>query len=491
SIQYEKENREYKRLLKDETKKKIDFFVNLAHEIKTPLTLIQNNFDEYLKSLKNKVTPDLKGIKFYISKLCKDITNLLDAVNIERSKILYSHNSVIHLSMIVYRCINFFKAVARKKNITLTFTSADSLFCKIDPTALERIVNNLLDNAIKHIGKGDRISVTLTSDETNIYLKIKDNGLGIPVELQKNIFLPYYQISNEKSNTQGLGLGLSIVKHIIDSLSGKIEIESEINKGTKITVILPKYTIKENDVISEYIPEDQMIIQENITPEKETYDKTKYTLFFIEDKIELITTMQKSMKEFFNFYYALDGQEALEKIERIPLPDIIISDIMMDRMDGHAFHTELKYNEKYKNIPFLFLTARTVQQEKEESLEKGILDYIYKPFKMNELIKKVLALLKYRESLITMERSAIEEKITSLLWSNKDFKFLKFESKCNEFKVSAREKEVIQLLMSGMSYKEIAANLYIETTTVSKHIRHIYKKCKVHSNIELLKLFLE
>ena len=107
-----------------------------------------------------------------------------------------------------------------------------------------------MDNAIKYIGKGTTIHVTLTSNETNIFLNVQDNGSGIPTEQQKNIFLPYYQISKEKRNIQGLGLGLSIVKHIVNSVSGDIKIESEINNGTKITIILPKHNSTEKDVIT-------------------------------------------------------------------------------------------------------------------------------------------------------------------------------------------------------------------------------------------------
>ncbi|MBN2532370.1 MAG: response regulator [Spirochaetales bacterium] len=472
--------------IEQKSEQKTMFFINFAHEIKTPLTIIQNSLNEYIK--KTKLTDELKIIKVHINKLRSDIVNLLDLRKIEENILFYNTDTIIDASQTLVCILNQFKALARSNRIQLTFSGEDALFLKIDPYAFERIINNIIDNAIKYTEENGHIDVHLTSDRENIIVTVKDDGIGISREQQKNIFLPYYQVSKEKQNIQGMGLGLYIVKNVLDSFNGKIRIESELHKGTTVTIVLPRHITPGSASVTDFIPRQPALDGIDKRPLEYTYDKDKPTVFIVEDNINLISFIQKSMSVYFNVLYATDGKKGLKKLNMIPKPDIIISDIMMDTMDGHEFYNKLMTIERLRDIPFIFLTAKIGREEKIQSLKKGVIDYIYKPFDKEELIEKVKSILKNRRAHTESEIRKMEKRLSSLLRTNDDDEFLSFEKKCRMYSISPREKEVLRELLVGMQIKEIAGKLFLSVHTVRNHIRHIYDKCKVQNRVELINL---
>ena len=284
-------------------------------------------------------------------------------------------------------------------------------------------------------------------------------------------------------------MGLYIIKNVLSSFNGKIQIESEVNRGTIIKINFPKHILPNSMVVENFIPHEHVNgITTNTLPE-EPYDHNKPTVFILEDNIELISFMQKSMCNDFNVLYATNGKEGFEKLGKVPKPDIIISDIMMDTMDGHEFYNKLVTIERLKDIPFIFLTARTSREEKLDSLKKGVIDYIYKPFDKDELIEKVKSLLKNRQAHTESEIKKMEKRLSTLLRMNGDDEFLSFEKKCKIYKLSPREKEVLRGLLEGLQIKEIAGKLYVSVHTIRNHIRHIYNKCNVQNRVELVNLF--
>ncbi|MBN2444180.1 MAG: response regulator transcription factor, partial [Spirochaetales bacterium] len=225
-----------------------------------------------------------------------------------------------------------------------------------------------------------------------------------------------------------------------------------------------------------------------ITFAKETYDADKYTILIVEDNIKLLIFLQQNLLEKYNVYHATDGQKALDRLSDIPKPDIIISDIMMGTMDGHKFFNNLSNKKGYEDIPFIFLTSKTDRTEKIESLKQGAIDYFFKPFHIEEVKAKIETILKQRDKAKEREIEKIEEQIYSVIRKKGDKRFLDFEMKCKEYKLSPREKEIVQYLTKGLEIKEIAGKLFLSAHTVRNHVRHIYTKCKVQNRVELLNL---
>lgn len=473
--------------IEQQSEQKTVFFINFAHEIKTPLAIIQNTLNEYLKKI--KLTDELKIIKANINKLYRDIVNLLDTRKIEQCTFSYNNDTIIDASQTLVRILDQFKVFARSSRIQLTFSGEDSLFIKIDPYAFERIINNIIDNAIKYTKENGHVDVRIASEPENIIITVQDDGIGISEEQQKNIFLPYYQVSREKQNIQGLGLGLYIVKNVLDSFKGRIRIKSKLNKGTVVTIRFPRHVSAETVCIKDFVPQQQVYEEFENKPPEDRYDKNKPTVFIVEDNIKLISFMQKSMSENFNVMYATDGKEGLERLNVIPKPDIIISDIMMKTMDGHEFYNKLTTIERLMDVPFIFLTAKTGREEKIKSLKKGVIDYIYKPFDKEELIEKVKSILKNRQAHTESEIRKMEKRLSTFLRTTDDDEFLSFEKKCSMYSISPREKEVLRELLEGMQIKEIAGKLFLSVHTIRNHIRHIYNKCKVQNRVELVNLF--
>ena len=477
--------------IEKQAKEKNLFYTSLFHDIKIPLSIIHNSLIAYCTSPKKKDDENLISLKTNVEILNRDIVNILDTEKIDSTQQLYNHKTILNISKAVKKTVDVFKCNTNNKKIALTLTSEGALYIKINPCAFERVVNNLLDNAVKYTPIGGEINVSLHSDSLWIYLKIKDNGKGIAENELSKIFKIYYQGKKEEMSKQGsLGIGLFLVKNIIDSVNGKIKVESEINKGTTFTIIFPKYTLTVDDVIAIYSPE-KPVTQGKVVFAPETYDKNKFTIMIVDDNQKLLMFLQKNLLCEYNVYYATNGKEALDKLMHIPKPELIISDVMMGEMDGHEFYSRISKDDRYNEIPFIFLTSRTGKDEKLESLKKGAIDYICKPFLIEELKAKIGAILTKLNEIKELEIKKIEKRISTIIRTNGDDKFLYLEKKTKKYKLSPREKEVLQELIYGLQIKEIASKLFLSTHTIRNHIRRIYEKCKVQNRVELTNLFRE
>ena len=205
----------------------------------------------------------------------------------------------------------------------------------------------------------------------------------------------------------------------------------------------------------------------------------------------MLVYLKDTLNESYNVYCAQNGKKALQKRASMKNIHLVVSDIMMDTMDGYEFYEEFKKDEKYKAVPVIFLTAKNTQIEKVKALKRGAVDFINKPFDIEELKAKINSIIKITES--QLERSKqklIKQVILSLdsSISEDDFSLL-FEKKCKQYAISAREMDIILLLFKGKQYKDIADQLYVSTNTVRTHVRKIYEKCKVNNKLELMNLF--
>lgn len=468
--------------------KRTNSFVNLAHETKTPLTLINNYLDEYID--KHGQTRELEVIKNSLGKLTKDIVNFFDLERINKGFNIYDHNQFSDFSKILKESILLFRQYAIKKNIEIADSIEDKLFTKADPESLYRIINNLIENAIKYTKEKGEIEVILKSINGKIIFSVMDNGIGISPNLQSNVFDPYYQVNSQKANFQGMGLGLSIVKKIVDSLGGTIILNSNPEKaaGTELIVHFPQNFISDNEIVAQLENTKTYLEIEHVSIAEKVYDAYKPTIMIVEDNITLLNFLAEKLQENYNVHYALNGWEALEKLKTIKQLDLLVSDVMMDNGNGFELYKDVSSQEKFKHIPVIFLTAKTTIETKIHGLALGAIDYIYKPFYINELTFKIDSVI---NNLSQQRRAIINQAYNSLINDRYEPREIstglnKLEENCNRFHITTREKEIIKLIKVGQTYKEIADNLCISDKTVAKHLQNVFEKVNVTNKLELL-----
>lgn len=465
---------------------RMNTFIKLVHETKTPLTLINNYLEEYITKKGN--FEELSMVKRSISKISTDILNLFDLERFNKGIIIYNHEQVSDFSEIIRDMLLLFRKYADKRKIEIKENIESDIFIKADPLAINRIVNNLIENAIKFSSNESVIEILLQSAGAEINFSIKDSGIGIPPEMHQKVFQPYYQVDNKKGNSKGMGLGLSLVKRIVQDLNGTVTIESNPSKmpGTKIMVTLDKHTLLEKESAMGYsIKNTDKPYLEVVEIKDMVYDESKATILLVEDNVSMVNYLIKKLGQNYNIYSACNGNEALTKMRNLPvLPDLIISDVMMDKMDGFTFAKIISNDVLCNHIPFIFLSAKSTKQDKLLGLKLGAIDFIQKPFSIQELIQKMESVLRNVEMQKKLLRNTALKLMNqpALVENNIDI----FEMNCNVYNLTSRERDIAKLICQGYKYKNIGETLFIAERTVTKHAQNIFEKTEVKNKIELI-----
>jgi len=252
-------------------------------------------------------------------------------------------------------------------------------------------------------------------------------------------------------------------------------------------VTLNKYALAEKDVIVP-IPTNNNIIEiaENVRYKETLFDERKETILVVEDNIIMINYLQRKLKCRYNVYAALNGNEALKKIKNAKArPDLIISDIMMDKLDGYAFAKIISKSPAYNDIPIVFLSAKSSQIDRLCGLKAGAIDFIPKPFSIQELTLKIESILSYKHNQnkaffnVALHQAGIPESFDCTATN-------RFEQNCQLYNLTQREKEIAKLLREGCRYKEIGEKLFIAEKTVTKHVQNIFEKLDVSNRMGLV-----
>jgi len=482
------------KVLEKINEQKTNNFINLVHETKTPLTLVNNYLEEYIN--KYGSAKELDIIKGGVDKLTKDVTSLFDIERFTKGIDVYNHNQISNFSAIIKSSLVLFEYYCQKQIISCHKSIQENVCIKADPNAIDRIVNNLIENAIKFSSNEGEIEITLKTFGDKIHFSIKDTGIGILPDLQKKIFEPYYQINHEKTGLQGMGLGLPIVKKVVDSLNGKIEVESNPikTKGTKINIILTQYNLEENDTPVDKLLKSQSSSYniENFNIVDTPYLPNRHSILLVEDNKAMLKFLFKKLNEKYNIFSSINGIEALKKIYDLPVkPDLILSDVMMDKMDGFAFAKALSEQSSYNHIPIIFLSAKSTPTDKLKGLRLGAIDFISKPFSFEELSQKIETVLgnidKQKKAIINASIANLKN-ISNIDTSPSDDVNLssKFEQNCKMYNLTSREIEIFKLMIKGMTYKTISKTLFISDRTVTKHIQNIFEKIGVSNKVEMI-----
>ena len=398
--------------LKALDKAKTLFFSNITHEFRTPLTLIKGPLEQVIEN--PPPTPILKkriqGVLKNTNHILELINQLLDLSKLESNgmKVEAVYNDiVVHTSELVNR----FQELAKKKEQKLSFISSEKNWkTYFDQEKWDKLVYNLLSNAIKFTPNQGIIQVSLEAvlveNEKTIFLMVKDSGIGIEKAQQPFIFNRFYQADNSLTRTyEGSGIGLALVKELVTLQGGTITLESEVNKGTTFKVYLP---VLKSVVVASKLPESKSnesfstvnnLLEEKAQNLKNTSKIEKLDLLLVEDNEDMREYIKQCLDtSLYTIHEASNGEEGLQKANEL-IPDLIISDVMMPKMNGFELTKHIRNALITSHIPLILLTAKATLENKLEGLNRGADAYLTKPFSPRELELRVQKLIEIRKTI--------------------------------------------------------------------------------------------
>jgi len=385
----EKEALQLKKL--DEIKSR--FFSNITHELRTPLTLILTPALRLKETLQQKDQQQWLGaIEKHTQRMLRLITQLLDLSRIESGnmKICETQGNLRHF---IGDLILSFREEAEKRSIALSYTpSLKEDFFWFDADKLDQIISNLLSNALKFTPAGGKVELALhPGPQEGVLIFVRDTGQGIPPGQLPLIFQRFYQVDPRESNKYGSGIGLSLVKELVEWQEGTIQVESPESAAwrTSFSIWLPYRQAPQPAAPME--PEVAQAACTDIAPMEE-----RPSILLVEDNQELAGFIADCLASNYEVIYAANGEKGLEKATTL-LPDLIISDVMMPLMNGFDLCFKLKSNTSTNHIPVILLTAKAGQDSRLEGFASGADEYIPKPFSVQELQLRVANLFRRQQ----------------------------------------------------------------------------------------------
>ena len=387
------------------------FFANVSHDLRTPLSLIMGNL-ELVKDHDEIILPAEAAKNLEIAlKNCKRLLYLTDEINdltkLEEGKIMLSRETV-RLGSYLKMLTEMFTGTAEYKGIRLEFVNRlkkeDAVF--IDPRQFEKIFYNLISNAIRHTPQNERITIETYAEDGNVHVIVADTGEGISSESLPYVFDRFYQSkSNGFRTREGLGIGLALVKELVDLHEGQISVESTLGLGTSFRMVFPKADHPgESAALHDefnYVSERKQLFDEldreesaGVSIPRQVIEQD--TILLVDDHPEIRYHIRQILEDEFHVIEAAHGIEALEILKRNTI-SLIITDLMMPWMDGFEFIEALNKSDDLNRIPVLVVSARITSEDQERVLDYGINDYLKKPFQKKELILRITNLLQQKQ----------------------------------------------------------------------------------------------
>jgi signal transduction histidine kinase/ligand-binding sensor domain-containing protein/DNA-binding response OmpR family regulator len=410
------------------------FFANLSHEFRTPLMLIKGPLEQ-IKAAKNddRFLSNINLIERNSDRLRGLIDQLLQLSQLEKAAIPL-RAAKENLINILKGLTSSFESFASQKNISLTFESdSDKKLCWIDRDKLEKIVNNLLSNALKFTPENGKVEVLVQdyaeNDKQFAKIIVKDNGVGIPKEKIDKVFDRFFQVDDSTQRSYGgSGIGLALVKEFVDLHKWKISAASELGGGTEFIIQIPmwdNYLTESEKIQSEKTNTDigtkrstrekfYGLTEKNQKTKVETESDNKTTILVVDDSKDVREYLKGLLEDDYIVTEAENGNEGI-KVAKENIPDLIISDVMMPSMDGMEFCSRIKSEWQTSDIPVILLTAKASFESKIEGLEVGANDYLTKPFNSKELFTRIRNLLEQRKRI----RDKYENDLNKIIGSNK------------------------------------------------------------------------
>ncbi len=401
--------------LKNEQEKEINemklrFFTNISHEFKTPLTMIICPLKEMLSGNYNVKIPEglyrkLNVIQKNAIQLQNLINQIIDLRKIDTGNVKLNMTDT-HLKEFIEEIAISFRELAQinNKKFTINFNLKD-LIIHTDKNKLETIINNLISNSFKYTSEGGRIDVQVRDDDHYFFIEVKDDGKGISEKNLSKVFDRYFQDDNNTENNSS-GIGLALVRQMTGLLNGKIEVDSERGAGTNFRLIFKKYDKGlQHDVetakpafpnyLKPGLNDHLMSVYDKVKKQKVTFNNS---ILIVEDDNDLREYLEHLFEEKFTVISASDGEIGYQKALKAR-PDLIISDIMMPKIDGLELCDKIKSSTILEELPVILLTAKSTDHFKLIGASIGADDYISKPFDPDYLVTRVLNILNSREVL--------------------------------------------------------------------------------------------
>ena len=393
------------------------FFTNITHEFRTPLTVILGLANQ----LSEKTGTDQES-SASLQTIIRQGDHLLSLVNqlLNISKVRSSIEEpnwrtgdiVAFIRMIV---VNF-QVFAQQKHLNLIFVPQQT-FLQADfvPEYFQKVMHNLLSNALKYTPKGGHIYITATQENNNLVIQIADSGKGIDKQDLPHIFETFYQ-GNNSCMDMGTGVGLSLAKQMVETMGGQIAVKSAVGKGTVFFVTLPlKHGTSQWEEWTPGEPEKNLTpsvpTPDPASPETEPSGTDPVTILLVEDNQDVAFYIGGLLKDRYRLLYARDGKEGLEKAAEY-MPDLILTDLMMPGMDGFELCREIRSSIVLNHIPIIIITAKSEDVDKVQGLEAGADAYLLKPFNTDELHVRIAKLLEQRRVLREKYSQALRNNCT-------------------------------------------------------------------------------
>jgi len=410
---------------------KTQFFSNVNHELRTPLTLILAPLKAVLEGRMGKLSPTHKDTLETMQrngyKLLKLISNLLDLNKLEEGRMRLRLKNV-NLVAFIPPLLAAVKPLADQRQVRLySQNPPHPVDLTLDPDQFEKVVFNLLSNALKFTGKGGKITIYIEEKDRTVTMTVEDTGIGIPEDMLETIFDRFSQVDGSKSRAQaGTGIGLALAREIVLVHKGSIRAESELGKGSRFIVEMLKGDEHFDDEVLDRRSEDmpiglrrrltdtnephvrdivsdfrrrQLVDLEKVDIESGRVDKAKIhdaLVLCIDDNPEVLKLMKMLLADDYDLELVSSAEKGLAFL-KAKNPDLVLCDVMMPGMDGHAFARAVKKDESLKHIPVILVTARTGAEMLAEGMQAGADDYISKPFDSTELKARIRGQLRLRQ----------------------------------------------------------------------------------------------
>ncbi|MBN2698440.1 MAG: response regulator [Bacteroidales bacterium] len=449
-------------------REKLRFFTNISHELRTPLTLIMGPIEELADEKQSLSREETKTKYDTITKNARRLLTLVNQIldfrklEITRPTLSASEGDIVSFINDLTGC---FRELARKKDINLVFTSGEKqIVTWYDSDKIGKILFNLLSNAFKYTDNGGKIKVGVRLGRDRypgcegkevVYISVSDTGIGMDEELLPKIFDRFFHSDRLVTLEQaGSGIGLSMAATLAEIHYGKIEVESELGKGSEFTLIIPygasflkeeeKKPSSEQNIIQAFNEKAKMEVlnhlnvssRKKITETKK--DSGKHLILIVEDSEDIRSYIINGLETRFDFIEAEDGEEGLNMALKFN-PDVIISDILMPKMDGYELCSRIKSTIEISHIPVILLTSRSDDEDQRVGLEMGADAYITKPFSLKLLEARIKNLIQASVRMKERFSKDVIYKPAGIVITSTDEKFLNRALKTVEANLSNHE----------------------------------------------------
>lgn len=449
---------------------KLQFFTNVSHDLRTPLTLIITPLEDLLskvsdtskKEILNTMLRNARRLFFLVNQILD-----IRALDVSAVKVVTSQQDVIELLDHEYQA---FLPIANGRRMEFKFEAdIKHLLIETDVDKVTKIVENLLSNAFKYTPDGETIILSTHYAQNLLHISVSDTGKGISDQEKELIFEPFF-LGQESNRSESSGIGLSIVKQFTEQLGGKVKVCDNEPRGSVFSIELPamvKDDVKEETIMRVSSNDDTIELPKADSTEssphtvKEEKSKEK-TLLLVEDNIDLLRYLSTSLGEIYNIFQATDGRQALEILKATDI-DLIVSDVMMDGMDGMTLCKEVKGHIETSHIPLILLTAKSLEQDELAGLQMGANDYVTKPFSMEILRLRIKSQLERVGNAQKAFKEKVEVNPSEVTITTLDQQLL---SDCIAFVERNIDK-------AGLSPEELALGVNLSRTTLYKKLRSI------------------